>query len=57
MKGKTYTVELTAIELEAAFIACSNYTPRQGGWKQAAQGRAVSKINRVLKQSFRENKS
>lgn len=44
MKTKYVTFELTRAETEAALIAVSNYTPKKGGWKQAAQGRAANKM-------------
>lgn len=49
MRPKRETVELTRIELQAAFLACSNYTPKPHlGWKQAAQTRAVNKFQLAL---------
>lgn len=45
---------LTDFELTAAFEACSNYTPRGRSWKQAAQSRAVSKMQaELLRREFK----
>lgn len=45
---------LSDIELSAAFVACSNYTPRKGPWKQAAQSRAVNKIREeIMRREFK----
>lgn len=46
---------LTDIELRAAWLACSNYTPHKGPWKQAAQSRAVSKMgDEILRREFKK---
>lgn len=46
---------LSDIELQAAFLACSNYTPPKGtGWKQHAQTRAQGKMREeILAREFK----
>lgn len=55
-KTKRHTVELSETELSAAFIACSNYTPRSGPWKQSAQSRAATRIRMALIQADRKQR-
>ena len=43
-KGKIYTLNLTKIELQAAFVACSCYAPKDASWKEKAQSRAARKL-------------
>ena len=49
MKKHEIDVVFTRAQLIAAFEACSNYTPERGKpWKQAAQSRAVKKLQHSL---------
>ena len=45
--SKIYAVALTKSELQAAFIACSNYTGTQGDWKQKSQAKAAAKLEKA----------
>lgn len=46
---KDTTVSLSRTQLEAAFIACSNYTPPRGEpWKQRAQSVAAQRLREGL---------
>lgn len=47
-KAKTKSVEFTMDELEHAYIACSNYTAKNGNFKPRIQARVVNKIREVL---------
>ena len=48
-KVKTQKIELSIGELEAAYLACSNYTaPKGTNWKQRSQSKVTIKLREAL---------
>jgi hypothetical protein len=54
-KTKRYTVELSLTELEAAHIALSNYTPGTDRWAQAAQTRAMLRVQKTMRRATHQH--